>query len=160
MSTATDNENSKKKSSLEAITWYGLFAVVIGGGAGVWLPLFIPGKNLASDGLATYIFAILAPLLADAVLHEPYWKRLSKVIRMRLIALCGFAGALAIIALVRDGKSWDWTTGLLGMAASLVVWFFISLYSGRFEPDETIPPTGSLGGSDVSPANLGGGGLQ
>lgn len=160
MSTAMDNENSKKKSSIEAIAWYGLFAVVIGGGAGVWLPLFIPGKNLASDGLATYIFAILAPLLADAVLHEPYWKRLSKVIRMRLIALCGFAGALAIIALVRDGKSWDWTTGLLGMAASLVVWFFISLYSGRFEPDETIPPTGSLGGSDVSPANLGGGGLQ
>lgn len=160
MSMAPDNENLKKKSSIEAIAWYGLFAVVIGGGAGVWLPLLIPGKTLASDGLATYIFAILAPLLADAVLHEPYWKKLSKIIRMRLIALCGIAGALAIVALVRDGKPGDWTTGLLGMVASLVVWFFISLYSGRFEPDEAIPPTGSLGGSDVSPANLGGGGLQ
>jgi hypothetical protein len=156
----TDNENSKEKGTIEAIAWYGLFAVVIGGGAGVWLPLLIPGKTLASDGLATYIFAILAPLLADAVLHEPYWKKLSKIIRMRLIALCGVAGALAITALVRDGQSGDWSTGLLGMAASLVVWFFISLYSGRFEPDETIPPTGSLGGSDVSPGNLSGGGLQ
>lgn len=160
MSVTTDNESSKKKSAIEAIAWYGLFAVVIGGGAGVWLPLIIPGKNLASDGLATYIFAILAPLLADAVLHEAYWKKLSKIVRMRLIALCGVAGALAIAALVRDGKSGDWTTGLLGMAVSLVVWFFISLYSERFEPDDAVPPTGSLGGSDVSPANLGGGGLQ
>ena len=155
-----DAENSKKRSTIEAIIWYGVFAVVIGGGAGVWLPLLIPGKHLASDGLATYIFAILAPLLADAVLHEPYWKKLSKIIRMRLIALCGFAAALAITALVRDGQPWDWATGLLGMVMSLIVWFFISLYSGRFEPEDTIPPTGSLGGSDISPANLAGGGLE
>jgi len=155
-----NNENTKKQGAVEAILWYGVFAVVIGGGAGVWLPLLIPGKSLAPDGLATYIFAILAPLLADAVLHEPYWKKLSKIIRMRLIAVCGLAGALAITALVRDGKSWDWTTGLLGMGMSLIVWFFISLYSGRFEPDEKIPPTGSLGGSEVSPANLSGGGLK
>lgn len=155
-----NDENSKKRGAIEAILWYGVFAVVIGGGAGVWLPLLIPAKNLASDGLATYIFAILAPLLADAVLHEPYWKKLSKIIRMRLIALCGLAGALAVTSLVRDGKSWDWTTGFLGMAVSLVIWFFISLYSGRFDPDETTPPTGSLGASKVSPANLGGGGLE
>ena len=159
MSEGADNENQNKRSAIEAIIWYGVFAVVIGGGAGVWLPLLIPGKNLASDSLATYVFAILAPLLADAVLHEPYWKKLSKIIRMRLIALCGLAGALAIIALVRDGKSWDWTTGMLGMVASLVVWFFISLYSERFEPEETAPPTGAQGGSNVSPANLSGGGL-
>lgn len=151
--------NAKRRSAIEAIVWYGVFAVVIGGGAGVWLPLLIPGKNLASDGLATYVFAILAPLLADAVLHEPYWKKLSKIIRMRLIALCGLAGALAIVALVRDGKSWDWTTGLLGMAVSLIVWFLISLYSERFEPEETAPPTGAQGGSNVSPSNLSGGGL-
>lgn len=160
MSGATDDATARKKSTVEAIVWYGVFAVLIGGGAGVWLPLFIPGKSLASDGLATYVFAILAPLLADAVLHENYWKKLPKTVRMRLIALCGFAGALAIVALVRDGKSWDWTTGLLAMAISLVVWFFISLYSGRFEPDEALPSTGSLGGSDVSPTNLNGGGLQ
>lgn len=160
MGRLSDDETSKKRSAIEAIVWYGLFAVVIGGGAGVWLSLLIPGKSLASDGLATYVFAILAPLLADAVLHEPYWKKLSKIVRMRLVALCGIAGALAVVALVRDGQSWDWTTGLLGMALSLVVWFFISLYSGRFEPDETIPPTGPMGGSEVSPDHLSGGGLQ
>jgi hypothetical protein len=159
MSESTYDDSTKRRSAIEAIIWYGLFAVVIGGGAGVWLPLLIPGKSLASDGLATYVFAILAPLLADAVLHEPYWKKLSKIIRMRLIALCGLAGSLAIAALVREGQSWDWTTGLLGMAASLVVWFFISLYSERFEPEETAPPTGAQGGSSVSSNNLSGGGL-
>ena len=128
MSKSTDSETSNQQSAIEAILWYGAFAVVIGGGAGVWLPLLIPGKTLASDSVATYIFAILAPLLADAVLHEPYWKKLSKIIRMRLIAVCGLAGALAVTALVRDGKSYDWTTGLIGVVLSLVVWFFISLY--------------------------------
>ncbi|NTV15725.1 MAG: hypothetical protein HGA96_17640 [Desulfobulbaceae bacterium] len=160
MSDLKDDETSKKRKTKEAICWYGAFAVVLGGGAGVWLPLIIPGKTLASDGLATYVFAILAPLLADAVLHEPYWKKLSKIIKMRLVALCGLAAALAIAALLRGGQSWDWTAGLLGMAVSLVVWFFISLYSGRFEPDETIPTTGSLGGTEVTPAHLNGGGLQ
>ena len=160
MSSQSNAKVLAKQNSIEAIIWYGVFAVVIGGGAGVWLPLIIPSKSLASDSLATYVFAILAPLLADAVLHEPYWKKLSKIIRMRLIALCGLAAALAIAALLRDGKSWDWTTGLLGIVASLVVWFFISLYSERFAPDETIPPTGSLGGSEVTPAHLNGGGLQ
>jgi len=155
----SDEEAIKKQKAVEAIFWYGLFAVVIGGGAGVWLPLIIPGKTLASDGLATYVFAILAPLLADAVLHEPYWKKLSKIIRMRLVALCGLAAALAIAALLRDGKSWDWTAGLLGMVVSLIVWFFITLYSERFEPEETIPHTGSLGGSQVTPTHLNGGGL-
>jgi len=78
---------------------------------------------------------------------------------MRLIALCGLAAALAIAALLRDGKSWGWTAGLLGMAVSLVIWFFISLYSERFEPEETTPPTGPQGGSDVTTKHLNGGGL-
>lgn len=155
-----DPESAKKQGAREAILWYGVFAVVIGGGAGVWLPLLFPGKHLAADGLATYIFAILAPLMADAVLHEPYWKKLSKIIRMRLLVLCGVAAALAITALVRDGKSWDWTTGLFGVVVSLIVWYWISIFSGRFDPEEPTPPKGSLGGAEVSPINLKGGGLE
>ena len=160
MAASANDQPSKRRSTVEAIIWYGLFAVVIGGGAGVWLPLFIPGKHLASDGLATYVFAIVAPLLADAVLHEKYWKDLSKIVRMRLIALVGVSGALAIVALVRDGKSWDWTTGLLGVIVSLIVWFQITLYSRRFEPDETTPPTGAQGGQVVAATRLDGEGLK
>ena len=68
--------------------------------------------------------------------------------------------AFGIAALVRDGQTWDWTTGLLGMGVSLIVWFWISLYSGRFEPEDRTPPKGSLGGANPSPANLAGGGLE
>lgn len=156
---ADDIAIKKPGSTVEAILWYGFFAVGIGGGAGVWLPLLIPGKSLAPDGIATYVFAILAPLLADAVLHEPYWKELSKTIRMRLIALCGFSGALALVALIRDGKSGSWYSGLLGAAVSLIAWFFITLYSKRFEPEEIAISKGSLGGAQVSSSNLSGGGL-
>ena len=153
------NEKRPSRAEIETILTYGLIAVVIGGGAGVYLPLAM-GKNLSSDALSTYIFAMLAPFWVDALLHEPYWKRLTKVIRMRIGLGCASAAILAIIALIRDGKSWDLTLGGLGTLLVLAVWFFLALYSGRFAPDETIPPTGSLGGSDVTPAHLIGGGLQ
>lgn len=152
---------AKHKATREAILYYGVFAVVLGGGAGVWLPLLIPGKQLAPDGLASYVFAILAPLLADAILHhEPYWKSLSKTKKMKLAAGCGLAGALALAALVRDGKDWDWTTGFLGVVVSLVVWYSISYLSGRFAPDDPTPPQGAQGGASVTPGQLEGGGLD
>lgn len=54
--------NSAQSDGTEAIVWYGLSVLVLGGGAGVWLPLFME-KVVGADGLATYIFAILIPLL-------------------------------------------------------------------------------------------------
>ncbi|MBI4937546.1 MAG: hypothetical protein HY846_04910 [Nitrosomonadales bacterium] len=157
----SDNTNMKRpgRAEIETILTYGLIAVVVGGGAGVYLPLTM-GKNLSADALSTYIFAMLAPFWVDALLHEPYWKKLSKVIRMRIGLGCASAAILAIIALIRDGKSWDLTLGGLGTLLVLVVWFFLALYSGRFAPDEAIPPTGPLGGSEVTSAHLSGGGLQ
>ncbi len=154
-----DQTISLRKGTREAILLYGVFAMVLGGGAGVWVPLLIPDKHVGVDALATYVFAILAPLLADAVLHEPYWKRLSKAIRMRLVLGVGVAGALALVALLREGKSWDWTSAVLATVTSLVVWYFISHYSGRFEPESPTPPVGAQGGAVVSPDKLSGGGL-
>lgn len=154
-----DETISVQKSTREAILLYGAFAMVLGGGAGVWVPLLIPDKHVAVDALATYVFAILAPLLADAVLHEPYWKRLSKAIRMRLVVGVGIAGALALVALLREGKSGDWTSAVFAMVTSLIVWYFISHYSGRFEPESSTPPVGAQGGTVVSPDELSGGGL-
>jgi len=159
MNTVDDTKDHGRRGTTEAILSYGLFALVIGGGAGVWLPLLIPGKSFAADGLATYVFAVLAPLLADAVLHESYWSELSKALRMRIILGCGIAGALALTALVRDGKDGDWTAGLLAVAVALIVWFFIAKFSHRFEPEAGAPPKGSLGGAVVSSNKLGGGGL-
>ena len=156
----SQSESSQEWTTIEAIIWYGLGVLVLAGGAGAWLPLILPGKTVGSDGLATYVFAVLAPLMADAVLIEPYWKRLSKTVRVRLYFLCTLAASFAVIALVRDGKDWDLTAGLVGAILSLFVWFLTVKYSRRFEPDEKTPPTGSLGGSNVTSQSLGGGGLQ
>lgn len=157
----SDSMNVKRpgRAEIETILTYGLIAVVVGGGAGVYLPLAM-GKNLSSDALSTYIFAMLAPFWVDALLHEPYWRKLTKVIRMRIGLGCATAAILAVIALIRDGKSWDLTMGGLGTLLVLVVWFFLALYSGRFAPDEIILPTGSLGGTEVASSHLNGGGLQ
>jgi len=132
---------------------------VLGGGAGISIPLVMPGKTLAPDGLATYVFAVLAPLMADAFLHEPYWKSLSKKIRMRILVACTVAGVAALTALLRDGKTWDWAAGWIGVVASLVIWFFLTKFSRRFEPDNTNPPKGPMGGATVDATKLPGAGL-
>ena len=154
-----DQQNNKtSREEIEAIFIYGFIAVVAGGGAGIYLPLLM-GKQLSSDSLATYIFAVLAPFFVDALLHEPYWNKLSKAIRMRIGLGCTLAAILGVVALIRDGKSWNLTSGLLGSLFVLVVWFFLARFSGRFKPEPPGPAKGSIGGKDLSPAKLEGGGL-
>jgi hypothetical protein len=140
--------------------YYGFVALLVGGGAGVWLPLLIPDKHVGVDALATYIFAILAPVIADGLMFDESWKKLSKRGRMRLLSLAGVAGALAVVAVVRDGKSWDWTTAVAGTVLALIAWALISIYSGRFEPDPPAQPAGSIGATKVNPDKLPGGGLS
>lgn len=146
------------REEIEAIFTYGFVAVVVGGGAGVYIPLLM-GKDLSSDSLATYIFAVLAPFWVDALLHEPYWDKLSKAKRMRVGLGCAVAAVLGVVALIRDGKSGNLAAGLLGSLIVLGVWFFLARYSERFRPEPPTPPKGSLGGNKVSPEKLEGGGL-
>lgn len=160
MSDQRNDSDQAPKDAIESIVYYGAVTLVLGGGAGIWIPMVMPGKTLTPDSLATYIFAILAPLLADAFLHESYWETLSKKVRMRILVGFAIAGVAALTALLRDGKAWDWCAGWFGVFASLVIWFFLIKFSKRFEPSDATPPKGSLGGDIVSPRNLGGGGLQ
>lgn len=154
----SDNMKLTGRAEIETILIYGLIAAVVGGGAGVYLPLTM-GKDLSADALSTYIFAMLAPFWVDALLHEAYWKKLSKVVRMRIGLGCASAAILAIIALIRDGKSWDLTLGGLGTLLVLVVWFFLALYSGRFAPDVPISTKEPIGGPKPKPDDLNGEGL-
>ncbi len=149
----------RPQGGVEGILWYGLAVLVLGGGAGVWLPFFMPGKSVGADGFATYIFAVLVPLLADAVLIETYLKKVSKTSRIRLLFFSILAGFLAVIALVRDGKSGDLSAGITGAILSLIVWFLMMRYSGRFDPPVKKTATGSLGGETISASTLGGNGL-
>ena len=153
-----EEPQAPSKAEIETILTYGLIAVVVGGGAGVYLPLFM-GKHLSADSLSTYIFAVLAPFWVDALLHEDYWKKLSKAVRMRIGLGCALGVLFGVLALIRDGKSWDLTFGVIGSLLVLVVWYFLARFSGRFAPDAPKPPTGPLGGENLSPQNLDGQGL-
>ncbi len=156
---SSDN-NSLKRDANEAIIWYGLGVLVLGGGAGVWLPLLMPGKTVGADGLATYVFAVLVPLLADAILVETYWRKLAKTTKTKLFFFAILAAFLAVIALIRDSKQGDITAGVSGAVIAVIIWFSMTRYSGRFEPSVKKLPTGSLGAADVSPSHLEGGGLK
>lgn len=155
-----NDQNGKPvtKAEVEAILWYGMVAVIVGGGAGIYLPVLM-GKGVGTDALATYIFAMLAPFWVDALLYEEYWKKLSKVKKLRIGVGCALSAALALASLLGEHKGWGMPSAVVGAVLVLVVWFFLALYSGRFAPEPTIPPTGSIGGQEPSTSSLSGGGL-
>ena len=157
------NGNPVTGAELEAIALYGAVAVIVGGGAGIYLPPML-GKDVGADALATYIFALVAPLWADALLYEPYWKKLSKVKKLRIGFLSVFSALLALISLIGEQGHWGrWgmLAAAVGAILAIIVWFFLALYSGRFAPEPPAAPKGSIGGEEekLSTADLVGGGI-
>lgn len=148
-------------AELEAIAYYGGIALFIGGAAGVYIPLFM-GKTAGVDSLATYVFAVLAPIGADLLLYEPYWKKLSKALKLRLGFAGAVAGILAIVSLLGEHKDWGIPLGIFAMLLVVPIWFSQAVYSGRFrpEPPSEPPAKGSLGGEQVNTEILGGEGLS
>jgi len=155
-----NDQNGKPvtRAEVETILLYGLVAVVLGGGAGIYLPTLM-GKGIGTDALATYVFAMLAPFWVDALLYEEYWKKLSKRKKMRIGVGCALSAAFAIASLLGEHKGWGMPSAVVSTVLVLTVWFFLALYSGRFAPEPTIPPTGSIGGQTPSTSGLSGGGL-
>jgi hypothetical protein len=155
------NEEGKPvtRAEVEAIVLYGVLALVAGGAAGIYIPYFM-GKPTGVDALATYVFAVLAPIFADMLLYEAYWKKLTKVLKLRLGLAGSVAGILAICSLLAQQKAWAIPVGFGAMLLVLPIWFFLAVYSGRFRPEEFVPPPkGSIGGEEVDSGDLAGEGL-
>ena len=137
---------------------YAFGVLVLGGGAGVWLPAVMPGKEVGIDALTTFVMATLTPIFTDLLLDaEIYGKKLSKFWRVLLVVGCLLAGALAMTALVREHATGPWTLGVFASVLSIVVWMAVAMKSERFLP--VGPDTGSFGGSNPSASKLPGGGL-
>lgn len=148
--------SSARAPEVISILLYGVAALVIGGGAGIYVPLLM-GKEAGVDTFATYAFAILAPTFLDA-LFETYWRDLQIVEQMLIGFLCVAAAALAGGSLLRENHPLAMPAALLATALVLIVWFVMSLVSGRFRRSNP-PPKGSLGGANPDASNLGGEGL-
>lgn len=146
------------------ILYYGLVVLIIGGGIGVYFPLFFD-REISAESLATYALASLAPLWADIFLPENYWKEISRGRRMRIGAFCAVGGLFSLGALFRNGKNYDVTFSVIGAIIILTLLYEICVLSGRFQP-ETPPRTEDGGpgdeGNSTGPKleKLGGGGLQ
>jgi len=136
---------------------YAFGVLILGGGAGIWLPAVIPTKSVGIDALTTFVMAILAPICVDLMLDlDVYGSKLSKLWRVSLVVGCIFTGALAIIALLREKAEGEWPAGVIAVILSLVIWIILAMKSERFLPDGS--NTGSIGGKPTT-TNLPGAGL-
>lgn len=162
---ATTKDGEIKKATISP-SWtafwtaliYAFGVLILGGGAGIWLPAVMPTKSVGIDALTTFVMATLAPICVDLMLDlDVYGHKLSKLWRVSIVVSCIFAGALAIIALVREKAAGEWSAGVIAVILSLIIWITFAMKSERFLPDGS--KTGSIGGGMPATSNLTGGGL-
>lgn len=139
------------------VIFYGLIVFGIGGGIGVYFPLFMD-RPVSAESLATYAIAALAPLVADIFIPENYWKSMSMLGRMKLGLISSLGALCALGALFRNEKSYDMTFATAGTIFILYLLYRICILSAKFQPET--PPKTEDGGSKPNVAKLEGGGLQ
>jgi hypothetical protein len=144
------------REEVKTIFFHLLLVLVLGGGIGVYFPLLLE-RPLSADSVATFTLAALAPLWTDILLPEKYWESLTKQTRMEVGMGGGVAATFSFAALIRNEKSYDLTLAAAGVVVMMILIFYVSVLSQRFEPTRR-PKTedGGSGGSD----KLGGGGLK
>ena len=153
--------NVISKAEIEAVLYYGGLALLLGGMAGMYIPVAMK-KQVGVEAFSTYVFAVLAPIAADFLLGEPYWKKLTKVTKLRMGFAGGAIGIAAIVALLGEKDGWGIHLGIVAMFLVVPLWFFQAIYSERFRPEPASPAEqkGSLGGDQVDRSKLGGEGLR
>ena len=153
--------NVISRAEIEAIAYYAGLALLLGGMAGLYIPVAMK-KQIGVEAFSTYVFAVLAPMAADFLLGEPYWKKLTKVTKLRMGFAGGAVGISAIIALLGEHDGWGTPLGIVAMFLVVPVWFFQAVFSERFRPEPVTPAEqkGSLGGDQVDPSRLSGKGLE
>ena len=139
--------------------FYLLVSLVLGGAAGLWIPWLAQNNEIGTDALSTYVFAVLAPVLADFLLDSGSDTESGKLeIRLFLLFVCVLAGCCALIALFRGCDTWGWFFGWFGVCLSVIAWVIVGTKSQRF-PSDTQSFDGSYGGPTASPDDLAGDGL-
>jgi hypothetical protein len=149
---------SPQANAFWAAVLYGFVVLFVFGGAGIWLPASMPSKTVGVDALTTFVMATLAPVFVDLIIDaEIYGHKLTKLWRISCVAICSVAGALALVALVREHAPGEWLAGIVAVILSVLVWTALAIKSERFL--QLSSTKGSIGGASPSPDNLSGGGL-
>lgn len=108
-----------------APSFYFVSIILVAGGVGFWLPIF-DGKSADMNSAMTYIFALLAAVVADffaAARGRDYldnWGDIEKDFTLFVVSLVVFITVMAVVAIVVGCGMWAW----VAMAISaLLVWY-------------------------------------
>lgn len=139
--------------------FYFVSIILVAGGVGFWLPIF-SGKSADMSSAMTYVFALLAAVVADffaAPRGRDYlesWSDIEQDFTLFVVSLMIFVTVLAVVAIVVGCGFWAWAAMI---TSALLVWY---LWWVLLEPQKfgiklneikaaTIgsaqPPTGSAG---------------
>ncbi|MGE8454178.1 MAG: hypothetical protein ACN6OP_26940, partial [Pseudomonadales bacterium] len=106
---------------------YGFGVLILAGGAGIWLPAVMPSKSVGIDALTTFVMATLAPIFADLLLDlDVNGRKFSKIWRVSILVACLLSAVLAMIALLREKASGEWSSGVLAIILSLAIWLAVA----------------------------------
>jgi O-antigen/teichoic acid export membrane protein len=129
--------------------FYFVSIILVAGGVGFWLPIF-GGKPADMNSAMTYIFALLAAVVADffsASRGQDFldgWETIEKDFTLFVISLVIFIAVLAVVAMVVGCGGWAWASMIL---SAFLVWY---LWWILLEPEKFGIPL-----SDIKIATIG-----
>ena len=149
MSTPQLKKNQKRNAFI-GMLFYVLTVLCLAGGAGIWLPAALPGREVGMDAVLSFVMAALAPIGADQLLGSR--NIATKHERMMLFAACAGSGIFALLAFIREKEpSTPVWLAAVAIAGAIICWIWF--YSGdeRFqEPDPpTVPGEGDVTGKGI-----------
>lgn len=105
--------------------FYFVSIILVAGSVGFWLPIF-SGKSADMSSAMTYVFALLAAVVADffaASRGREYlenWSDIEKDFTLFVVSLVVFVTVLAVIATVIGCGFWAWAAMVM---SALLVWY-------------------------------------
>ncbi|MFL9709343.1 hypothetical protein [Methylobacillus sp. Pita1] len=154
-------------------TFYFLTVMFVGGGAGIWIPMASSSSELNTDALSTYVFAVLAPIIADIVLRPKAGKsrnqesnqkiiedKFTNPLRSCILFFCAIAYAFAFVPMICNNDALSWLLSFYALFLALLVWVVDIMHKEKFV-DFSMSIRDSTGGDEenLDQSNIAGQGL-
>lgn len=137
---------------------YFFSVMILGGAAGIWIPILSGHGSVGPDAFATYVFAVLAPIIADLLLQTADENKTTLSIRSFVLFGTAFAYSISIISLIRQDE-FALPFGIYAFLFSLIVCAVVLIQQERFAKKDNNGAYNFIGGASASICAVAGDGL-